>query len=177
LASITDHWNEATPLDAKSADALDAWLASIAALIPEDRPEERALLDDIKKVISRVGQRQKLTDVLSSQIPIFVLFNNYFRVKPLVHLGHLADRTEKQLLDDAQYDYGNNCLLKLLGFTARQLSDLGKAAEPDPADESALQKIPRSAGQPGLSAQCGERRSDQGDQRDLGAKRKQGRSR
>jgi hypothetical protein len=71
---------------------------------------------------------------------VFVLFNNYFRVKPLVHLGHLADRTEKQLLDDAQYDYGNGCLLKLLGFTARQLSDLGKAAEPDPANESELQK-------------------------------------
>jgi hypothetical protein len=55
LASITDHWTAATLLDAKSADALDAWLAPIAALIPEDRPEERALLEDAKKVISRVG--------------------------------------------------------------------------------------------------------------------------
>ncbi len=140
LASIKDHWTETTLLDANSAEALDAWLAPIAALISEDHPEEKTLLEDIKKVISRVGQRQKLTDALSSQIPIFILFNNYFRVRPLVHLGHLADRTEKQLLDDAQYDYGNNCLLKLLGFTARQLSDLGKAAEPDPADETALQK-------------------------------------
>ncbi len=140
LASITDKWTEATLLDAKSAEGLVSWLASIASLISESQPEEATLLEDTKKVISRVGQRQKLTETLSRQIPIFVLFNNYFRVKPLIHLGHLADRTEKQLLDDAQYDYGNNCLLKLLGFTARQLSDLGKAVEPDPADELALQK-------------------------------------
>ena len=140
LASITDQWTEATLLDARSAETLAAWLAPIGALISEDHAEEKALLEDTKRVLSRVGQRQKLTDALSRQIPIFVLFNNYFRVKPLIHLGHLADRTEKQLLDDAQYDYGNNCLLKLLGFTARELSDLGKAAEPDPADEGAMQK-------------------------------------
>lgn len=140
LASITDQWTDATLLDSRSAEALDSWLGSIALLLSEDHSEERALLEDTKKATGRVGQRQRITAALSRQIPVFVLFNNYFRVKPLIHLGHLADRTEKQLLDDAQYDYGNNCLLKLLGFTARQLSDLGKAAEPDPADESALQK-------------------------------------
>jgi hypothetical protein len=140
LASITDQSTEATLLDAKSAEALDSWLAPIGSFISESQPEEKALLEDTRKVISRVGQRQKVIEILSSQIPVFVLFNNYFRVKPLIHLGHLADRTEKQLLDDAQYDYGNNCLLKLLGFTARQLSDLGKAPDPDPADELALQK-------------------------------------
>jgi len=140
LASITDQWTDATVLDANFSEALDSWLTPVASFISESHPEEKALLEQIRKAISLVGQRQKLTDFLSRQIPVFVLFNNYFRVKPLIHLGHLADRTEKQLLDDAQYDYGNGCLLKLLGFTARQLSDLGKAAEPDPANESELQK-------------------------------------
>ena len=32
--------------------------------------------------------------------------------------------------DDENYDYGNECLLRLLGFTARELSDLGKAPAP-----------------------------------------------
>ena len=38
------------------------------------------------------------------------------------------------LLDDDRYDYGNLCLLKLLGFSdARELADLGDA--PDPGDD------------------------------------------
>ena len=37
------------------------------------------------------------------------------------------------LLDDDRYDYGNLCLLKLLGFTVRELADLGDA--PDPGDD------------------------------------------
>ncbi|WP_256670670.1 MULTISPECIES: ATP-dependent endonuclease, partial [unclassified Pseudomonas] len=45
-------------------------------------------------------------------------------------LGSLAKRLESNLLDDDAYDYGNSCLLKLLGFTAQELSDLGKASEP-----------------------------------------------
>ena len=45
----------------------------------------------------------------------------------------MADRVENDLLDDDRYDYGNLCLLKLLGFTARELADLGDA--PDPGDD------------------------------------------
>ena len=77
---------------------------------------------------------------LCDRLPVFVLFNNYFRVKPLIHLEHLAARLESNVLDDAQYDYGNECLLKLLGFTARELSDLGKAPDPGAGDVAALQK-------------------------------------
>jgi hypothetical protein len=172
VAGITDQWTDDTVLDKRSAEAIDSWLVPVAALVSESHPEEQALLEQIRKALSLVGRRQKLTDFLSRQIPVFVLFNNYSRVKPLVHLGHLADRTEKQLLDDAQYDYGNNCLLKLLGFTARELSELGKTVEPDGAA-----KISRPARQQGVPAQCGKHRSDRGDKRDLGSRRKQGRSR
>lgn len=34
-----------------------------------------------------------------------MLFNNYFRVRPRIHLGHLADRLRTGVLDDQQYDY------------------------------------------------------------------------
>jgi hypothetical protein len=69
---------------------------------------------------------------------VFVLFSDYFRVRPLIHLEHLAQRLESNLLDDEAYDYGNKCLLQLLGFTARELSNLGKAAEPQAGNRDAL---------------------------------------
>ena len=53
-------------------------------------------------------------------------------------MEHLAQRTEQNLLDDAYYDYGNLCLLKLLGFTARELSELGNTKSPNINDAEAL---------------------------------------
>ncbi|MCY4653732.1 MAG: AAA family ATPase [Dehalococcoidia bacterium] len=70
---------------------------------------------------------------LDTRLPIFVYFNNYFRVRPNLHLRHFADRIEQNLLDDDRYDYGNLCLLKLLGFNPRELANLGDA--PDPGDD------------------------------------------
>ena len=75
---------------------------------------------------------------LEADYQFFVLFNNWFKVRPRIQLNHLADRLETGILDDDQYDYGNQCLLKLLGFTARELSDLGNASEPPPGDNEAL---------------------------------------
>jgi predicted ATPase len=68
--------------------------------------------------------------ILHKRLPKFVLYSNYFRVRPLIHLAHLTQRLATKVLDDAQYDYGNSCLLKLLGFTAQELSDLGRAVDP-----------------------------------------------
>ena len=62
-------------------------------------------------------------------------YGDYFRVRPNLHLRKFAERVEQNLLDDDRYDYGNKCLLKLLGFSPRELADLGAAADPhdDPA--------------------------------------------
>jgi hypothetical protein len=57
----------------------------------------------------------------------------------LIHLEHLATRIERNLIDDDYYDYGNKCLLKLVGFSARELSNLGKTDEPLMGDPFALQ--------------------------------------
>ena len=62
---------------------------------------------------------------------MFVYFNDYFRVRPNLHLRRFADRIEQDILDDDRYDYGNLCLLKLLGFDARELTDLGNAPDMD----------------------------------------------
>ena len=64
---------------------------------------------------------------------MFVYFNSYYLVRPNLHLSRFADRVEQELLDDDRYDYGNLCLLKLLGFDPRELADLGDP--PDPGDD------------------------------------------
>ena len=73
---------------------------------------------------------------LNSRLPLFVYFNDYFRVRPNLHLRHFSERVEKNLLDDDRYDYGNLCLLKMLGFTARELAELGNATDPGDAQEA-----------------------------------------
>lgn len=37
-------------------------------------------------------------------MPKFILFSNYFRIKPVLHLRKLADRIANNSLDDSQYD-------------------------------------------------------------------------
>jgi hypothetical protein len=92
--------------------------------------------------MSAVAAEQRRYDalkVLHQRLPVFVRFRDFFRVRPIIHLEHLAQRIENGLLDD-QYDYGNLCLLRLLGFSARELSDFGKTTEPPLGDAAALQK-------------------------------------
>jgi hypothetical protein len=55
-------------------------------------------------------------------------------------LEHLANRTEQNLLDDQYYDYGNLYLLKLLFFSPRALSDIGKIPSPNQNDVEGLKK-------------------------------------
>src|SRR6185369_2416164 len=86
------------------------------------------------------ARRDAALVVLEKRVPVFVLFNNYFRVRPLIHLRHLQQRLDQKVLDDTQYDYGNECLLRLLGFTAKELADLGDAPEPGMGDVAALKK-------------------------------------
>lgn len=111
-----------------------SWLEKYLHAVDEADEKEEARYAKLLE-LCRFGERRKAAlDALRAKLPIFVLFSNYYRVKPLIHLAHLATRVEQKLLDDDQYDYGNQCLLNLLGFTARNLSDLGRASEPSPKD-------------------------------------------
>jgi predicted ATPase len=116
------------------SSSIKNWLEEYYTLVDEsnDLEEDRhtRLLDACLAGNRYISALIKLRAVL----PIFVLSSNYYRVRPLIHLEHLATRTEGDLLDDDQYDYGNLCLLKLLGFTPRELSDLGKVAQPGATD-------------------------------------------
>jgi energy-coupling factor transporter ATP-binding protein EcfA2 len=116
--------------------ALKQWVDQLVALA-DDSENDR--IDRLVEALSISSERDAALKTLNERMPIFVLFSNYFRVRPLIHLSQLADRLSSNILDDTQYDYGNKCLLQLLGFTARDLSDLGKAPEPPANQPQALQ--------------------------------------
>ncbi len=138
LASITEEWNEAVSLNSENAKTLQKWLEKSLPLIDEDNEAEQKRYDSLIENCGMPEVSKKAVDTLWKRLPVFVLFSNYFRVRPLIHLEHLAHRIENNLLDDDSYDYGNKCLLQLLGFSARDLSKLGNAAEPERGNAEAL---------------------------------------
>jgi energy-coupling factor transporter ATP-binding protein EcfA2 len=106
------------------------WLDTILPHIEEDDAKENERWEKLQEECKYAVAFKKFLDYLDHNKPRFVLYSNYFRVKPLIHLGNLAERIRTKVLDDDAYDYGNICLLSLLGFTAQELSDLGRAADP-----------------------------------------------
>lgn len=140
LTEVTSEWSESEPIDKGAAGKIRNWLSMVDPWVDESNDIEQSRRDGIEEKICLAERCDQALSVLSKRLPVFVRFSNYFRVKPRIHLRHLADRIENNTLDDEHYDYGNNCLLRLLGFSARELSDLGGANEPDPGDAEALER-------------------------------------
>jgi AAA domain, putative AbiEii toxin, Type IV TA system/AAA ATPase domain len=121
-------------LTAEACAPIHKWLSTVRELVdPNDYVQTHRLLE-LEEACQIEEKQAQALNILRGRRPIFVLFNNYFRVHPLIHLEHLAIRIEQNTLDYARYDYGNSCLLKLLGFSARDLSNLGKPPEPNQND-------------------------------------------
>ncbi len=138
LAGIASEWSDDTRMATGTVAALRKWLDGAYARIDEEAEKEEQRLDRLQEQASYDERKSKALDLLGGRLPVFVLFSNYFRVRPVIHLAHLSSRLQTGVLDDEQYDYGNSCLLRLLGFTAKELSDLGRVAEPGAADAAAL---------------------------------------
>jgi hypothetical protein len=138
LTELAKGWNDSTIVEGEHAEKLKAWLVRALPLIDETNKTEderyRRLLGGCKVADDHNAALMHL----EKRLPMFVLFNNYFRVRPRMHLEHLASRHASGVLDDKQYDYGNLCLLKLLGFTAQELADLGNAPKPAAGNAAAL---------------------------------------
>ena len=134
LDEVIGSWQvDKTTINGDRATELRGWLDEIADDIDESNTTEdnrhTRLLGH-----TRIPEHQdKALKTLRDRLPVFVYFSSYFRVRPSLHLGNFATRIEQGLLDDDRDDFGNRCLLKLLGFSARELSDLGAA--PDPGDD------------------------------------------
>lgn len=139
LATINDGWPDSRLLTDADGVALSSWLQGVYRYVSEGDSVEEERFRRLEVACKVPSANEAILASLTARVPVFVLFSNYFRVKPLIHLSHLASRIEQNILDGDQYDYGNQCLLTLLGFTARDLSNLGKAAEPAQTDKAALQ--------------------------------------
>lgn len=122
----------------KIATSLTDFLKNNLAYVDEDNIKEEERYDRILNKIEFNTLRDQVLKTLNKRMPIFILFNNYFKVKPRIHLQHLATRVSQNIMDDEAYDYGNLCLLKLLGFTAEELSALGNAVTPGQNDVAGL---------------------------------------
>lgn len=140
LAAITQGWADTLEISGDHAKKLAAWLQKVLPLVDEKDQTEENRHERLTSATGLAERRAAALNTLEERLPVLVLFTNYFRVRPMIHLEHLAQRLESGVLDDKYYDYGNECLLRLLGFTARKLSDLGKAAEPPQGNAEALQK-------------------------------------
>jgi energy-coupling factor transporter ATP-binding protein EcfA2 len=138
LTELTKEWSDGARVEGECAENLNAWLESTIPLIDEANTAECERFRRLRRACKVADERAAAFKHLAGRLPLFVLFNNYFRVRPRIHLEHLAQRVQSGVLDDKQYDYGNLCLLKLLGFTARELADLGNVPQPAPGDAAAL---------------------------------------
>lgn len=138
FAALTSGWADTTLIEGERAANLKAWIEGALPLIDEENKAEEQRYDRLWKLCGVSAERAAVLNHLSGRLPVFVLFNNYFRVRPRIHLEHLAQRVKTGVLDDKLYDYGNLCLLKLLGFTPKELADLGNTAKPGLGDAAAL---------------------------------------
>lgn len=138
LSELAREWTDTTPVDGERAAKLKAWLENSLPLVEEGSKTEGERYERLVRACRTAEEHHAVLKHIETRLPVFVLFNNYFRVRPRIHLEHLAQRVQSGVLDDKQYDYGNLCLLKLLGFTAKELADLGNAPKPNPGDPAGL---------------------------------------
>ena len=139
LNALIHEWHLYSYVEKEKAASLSQWIDGVLPFVDEENEKETSRLETLRREIGRGDASNSALNVLYQRMPIFVLFSNYFRVRPLIHLAQLAARIANNTLDEERFDYGNVCLLKLLGFEASELSQMGLATDPDANDAEALE--------------------------------------
>ncbi|MCP5004545.1 MAG: AAA family ATPase [Planctomycetes bacterium] len=138
LGELCGSWTESKEINGDAISILETWLNDNYQYVAEDNETEEKRHAELLEQVKTNLEHYEVLEILDKRTPVFILFNNYFKVKPTIHLGHLAQRLDQDNLDDEYYDYGNQCLLKLLGFTAKELSSLGNPPNPNEDDVNAI---------------------------------------
>lgn len=97
------------------------------------------LIEELKSSLVKSRASYLLQEYCKKNLPKFVYFSDYIKVKPIIHLGQLADRQRTGAIIDNYYDYGNICLLKYIGYTADELHKLGEKV-PNQTDLEAIRE-------------------------------------
>ena len=139
LKGITNEWQPDHVIESDKARALLKWIGDVLPFVDEDNERENKRIAALRYEIGIGDARNAAVQALKKRMPKFVLFSNYFRVRPIIHLAQLAERIANNTLDEDRFDYGNVCLLKLLGFDASELSAMGQVSDPNADDSEALE--------------------------------------
>ena len=124
---------ESANLAGAVAGTVDAALKAALPFIDEDDDKEMKRWTQVNAALKAGSANVEAKNILRSRLPLLVYYSTYFTVRPRINLESLAARQSRGDIDD-EYDFGNLCLLKLLGFTAQELSDLAKGEPSKPHD-------------------------------------------
>ena len=125
--------SDADSIEGADATKLQEVLAVVLPFVDEDNTTEEnrwSRLDAASKISSECTA---VVNTLVPKLPLLVYYSTYFTVRPRIDLESLAARQARGDIDE-EYDFGNLCLLKLLGFTTAELSELGAGAPTKPVD-------------------------------------------
>jgi hypothetical protein len=81
LAAITEQWTDETRIEGEHATALSTWLDHIRQYVDEANPTEERRYDRLHAAVQVADRRAAVLRTLNQRLPVFVLFNNYFRVR------------------------------------------------------------------------------------------------
>lgn len=125
-----DTWRNDQPAEAPIAGDVES---SLTKLLEDALPLFQAgsaaegHWDELEQIVKQGRGLDSVAKHLLSRMPPFVYYSSYFSVRPRIHLNRLAEREASGEID-MNYDFGNLQLLKFLGFTARELSDMASEA-------------------------------------------------
>ncbi len=108
-----------------TASALVNWTQQAAAHVDK---QHEPMLQRIAAAGSRPADYQRARTLIEERLPILVYYSSFFAVRPRIHLQQLAERIATDTVDQ-DYDFGNLCLLKLLGFSADELAAQGRVGQ------------------------------------------------
>ena len=128
LLDILGPMGENDIIDHGLSERLLSWMKNNLSYVEEGGAEEERY-KKLKAMLSGVASTEKTLNICRSRLPKFVLYSSYLKVRPSIHLGKMAERLEKDLVEGVEYDYGNKCFLKFLGFTAKDLSLTGEISK------------------------------------------------
>lgn len=114
-------------LTGNKAEALHAVLSEAVAEIDEENVAELNRLRRLRGELSVGKQRAEALKVLEGRLPKFVYYSTYFQVRPRINLKSLAAREAAGDVED-DVDFGNLCLLRVVGLRAAELAELADGA-------------------------------------------------
>jgi hypothetical protein len=142
LNSILSGVSDRSFISVAQATDLEEWLDATAAHVDGTDGVETQRLAALRELVALVLARDEILELLDDRQPTMVYYSTYTRVQPSIHLRHFADTLDAGAIDPADaYNFGNSCLFHLLGFSARELSDLGNVPEPGVDDSEGMQRL------------------------------------